>query len=181
MAMTAASSLAASVRRLSAAEARTVRPELAALLCDAVNHGASVGFLRPMAAELAAQFWEEIIADVEQRARILLVGSDETGIVGTIQLGLCLKPNGRHRAEVQKLLVHTRARRRGLGRILMAAAESEARAAGRTLLFLDTEPDQPAEKMYRALGWSLAGAIPDYACTPDGVLHPTALYYKRLR
>jgi acetyltransferase len=166
--------------RLSEAQALALLPQLVTLLQDAVAGGASIGFLRPLPADVTERFWREVIGDVGRGSRVLLVIRDGTQVVGSIQLGLCLKPNGLHRAEVQKLLVHTSARRRGYGRLLMSAVESEARAAGRTLLYLDTEPDQPAEALYRKLGWSVAGAIPDYACTPDGRLHPTVIFYKQL-
>ena len=167
--------------RITAPQAQAILPQLVALLQDGVQHGASIGFLRPLAAGIAEQFWQEVIRDVAAGARILLVLRDGERIAGSVQLGLCLKPNGRHRAEVQKLLVHSGARRRGHASRLMAAAEDEARSAGRTLLYLDTEPGQPAEAMYRKSGWQLSGEIPNYACTPDGQLHATAIYYKQLR
>ena len=168
------------VERLSAAQARALLPELVVLLQDGVDHGASIGVLRPLSAAIAEHFWHDVIRDVSQGSRLLLVIRDGPRVVGSIQLGLCQKPNGLHRAEVQKLLVHTAARRRGHARQLMAAVETEARATGRTLLYLDTEPDQPAETLYRNSGWTAAGVIPDYARTPDGVLHGTVLFYKRL-
>ena len=168
------------VERLSAVQARALLPELVALLQDAVAGGASIGFLRPLPADVAAHFWHDVIRDVEQGSRLLLIIRDGATVVGSIQLGLCQKPNGLHRAEVQKLLVHTSARRQGHARRLMTAVETEARAAGRTLLYLDTEPDQPAETLYRKSGWTAAGVIPDYASTPDGVLHGTVLFYKKL-
>lgn len=168
------------IHRLDATQARAAQAQLVALLVDAVNHGASVGFLRPLSPAAARKYWEDIFDEVATNSRVLLAAFDEHGVTGSVQLGLCLRENGRHRAELQKLLVHTRARRRGLGRALMAAAERAALEMRRTLLYLDTEPDQPAEKMYRLLGWIRAGEIPDYARNPDGQLHPTALFYKRL-
>ncbi|MNE06843.1 Acetyltransferase [compost metagenome] len=101
-------------------------------------------------------------------------------MLGSVQLGLCLKPNGLNRAEVQKLLVHSAARRRGLGQQLMHALELAARQKQRGMLYLDTEAGSGAEAFYRSLGYSKAGEIPDYACGPDGVYRATALYYKLL-
>jgi acetyltransferase len=166
--------------RLTSTQAVRLRAELISLLQDAVSHGASIGYLRPLGTEAARDYWDEIIRDLDNECRVLIAVRDEGKLVGTVQLGLCRRPNGAHRAEVQKLLVHSAARRRGLGRALMAAAEAEARAERRTLIYLDTEPDQPAEALYRKLGWQEAGRIPDYATTPDGKLHPTVFYYKRL-
>jgi acetyltransferase len=170
----------AEIRRVSAEQARPLVAPLIALLQDAVHDGASIGFLRPLSDDAARRYWDEVIADVAANSRVLLVASRDGAVVGTAQLGLCTKPNGVHRAEVQKVLVHTGARRLGLGRALMARLEVEAVAERRTLLYLDTQPEQAAERMYVALGWSRAGEIPGYARTPEGGLHGTVLYYKRL-
>jgi ribosomal protein S18 acetylase RimI-like enzyme len=168
------------IERLTADQARVLLPELVALLQDTVDDGASVGFLRPLSTEIAARYWLEVIRDVAEQSRILLVTRRDGLVVGSVQLGLCTKPNGVHRAEVQKLLVHTGSRRRGIGRKLMVAIEEQARLAQRTLLYLDTEPDKPAHEMYERSGWLRAGEIPDYARTPDGRLHSTILFYRRI-
>ena len=168
------------IERLTADQARVLLPELVALLQDAVDDGASIGFLRPLSAEIAEHYWLEVIRDVAEQSRILLVTRRDGLVVGSVQLGLCTKPNGVHRAEVQKLLVHTGSRRRGIGRKLMVAIEEQARLAQRTLLYLDTEPDKPAHEMYERSGWLRAGEIPDYARTPDGRLHSTILFYRRI-
>ena len=73
------------------------------------------------------------------------------------------------------------ARRRGLGQQLMQALEQTARQYKRGMLYLDTEAGSPAEDFYKALGYTRAGEIPDYACDPNGTYRPTALYYKVLQ
>ena len=169
------------VLRLTDEEAREILPQFVALLQDAVHNGASIGFLRPLSDETAEAYWQEIFREVRLGTRILLAAHSQDGtLAGSVQLALCMKPNGLHRAEVQKLLVSTRCRRQGIAKALMAQMECEARAAGRTLLYLDTEPDKPAAEMYAATGWVCAGEIPDYACTPDGDLHGTLLFYRRI-
>lgn len=168
------------IRRLTADPQRAERAGLVALLLDAVQDGASIGFLRALSDRAAATYWETVLRDVAEGSRVLLGASEDGRLVGSAQLALCTKENGRHRAEVQKVLVHTGARRRGLGRALMERLEVEARAEQRTLLYLDTEPDRPAERMYVALGWVRAGEIPDYATTPDGRFHSTIVYYRQL-
>jgi acetyltransferase len=154
--------------------------DLIALLQDAVASGASVGFLPPLSLAEAQEYWEGVRLELEQRTKILLVAMDNKQIVGTVQLGFCTKANGRHRAEVQKLLVHRTHRRKGIGRQLMAMIEKLARENDVVLLYLDTEPDQPAEKMYQELGWEEAGRIPDYFTKTDGELYTTVIYYKRI-
>lgn len=170
----------------SAAIRRVLRPDdtmieqLAEVLIDCVEGGASVSFMAPLARRKAEAFWRGLGEDVASNARILLVAEDETGIVGTVQLVLAQPENQPHRGDLAKMLVHRRARGRGLGSALVRAAEDSARAAGKTLLVLDTATGSDAEKLYVRLGWSPCGIIPDYALWPRGGLTSTSLYYRRL-
>jgi GNAT superfamily N-acetyltransferase len=165
------------IRRLTDADALNVLPELVALLQDAVDGGASVGFLPPLSADAAEAYWRGTLGELADGTRLLLVAVDGAAVVGTVQLSLAMKPNARHRAEVQKLMVLRSARNRGIGRRLMARIEDAARASGRTLLVLDTETGSPAESLYRKCGYTLAGVIPGYALSADGTAHPTSLFY----
>ena len=155
-------------------------PKLAALLQDVVDHGSSVGFLPPLARETAEEYWRETLDEVAQGKRILLVSGEAGDVTGTVQLALATRQNGLHRAEVQKLLVHTGFRNRGIARSLMGAAEESARAAGRTLLVLDTEQGSVAEKLYEKCGYTRAGVIPQYALSAEGSLITTVVFYKLL-
>lgn len=167
------------ISRLDARQAATAQPELASLLEDAVGHGASVSFVPPLDRGDALAFWAKVTAGVADGRRTLLVAHDGGDLVGTVQLEHASVPNGAHRAEVQKLLVHTRARRRGIAGLLMVALEREARAAGKKLLVLDTVRGDAAEPLYRKLGWIEVGVIPDYAIIPGGYCD-TVVFYKRL-
>lgn len=150
---------------------------LAQLLVAVVDDGASVGFLPPLDPEEARHYWRE--APGPDAA--LLVAEDEAGqIVGSGQLHLERRANGRHRAEVAKLMVQPSARRRGIGRRLMERLEAIAREEGRTLLVLDTREGDPSNELYRSLGWVEAGRIPRYARSANGELHATVFYYKEL-
>ncbi|MFI8193553.1 GNAT family N-acetyltransferase [Streptomyces sp. NPDC085946] len=154
--------------------------ELAGLLADTVDGGASVGFLAPLDRAEAVAWWERRAAAVAAGQLAVWVACEGGRALGTVSLALPDKPNSRHRAELVKLMVHRDARGRGLGRRLLAAAEEAAAAAGITLLHLDTETGSPAEHLYRSAGWTPVGAIPDYAADPAGVLRPTTIYYKRV-
>ena len=156
--------------------------ELTALVHDAVAHGASIGFMAGVTRDEAAAFWRKNLAEISGGARVLIGAFDEKGkLTGTVQLALEMRANGRHRAEVQKLLVFHAARRRGIGAALMARLEKEARSRGRTLLFLDTSVGEAgAEKFYERLGYERCGGIPDYAANPDGTLAANAIFHKRL-
>ena len=153
---------------------------LGTLLEDCVEGGASIGFLWPMAPGEAERYWRSIIPAVESSERIVVIASQDARIVGTGALELCMKANGMHRAEVSKLMVMRDARHRGIGRDIMFALEDEARRHGRTTLVLDTFLDGGAEPLYRALGWTEAGRVPEYATWPDGTLGATVYYYKLL-
>ncbi|MFF5965300.1 GNAT family N-acetyltransferase [Streptomyces collinus] len=166
--------------RLDAAQLLEHAEELADLLAGTVNGGASVGFLAPLGRAEALAWWEERAADVAAGRLVVWAALDADRVLGTVSLAFPGKPNSRHRAELVKLMVHPDARGRGLGRGLLTAAEDAAVAAGVTLLHLDTETGSPAEHLYRSAGWTPAGAIPDYAADPGGVLRPTTIYYKHL-
>lgn len=166
---------------LDADRARRVQASLVALLRNVVDDGGSVGFLPPLPEDEAREYWEGVAAAVKGGARLLWVARDAGAvagpIIGTVQLDLEKRANGNHRAELIKLMVHTSARRRGIGRALMLAAQDEARRRGRQTLVLDTRQGDPSESLYRALGWTCVGAIPRYARSADGALHATAIYY----
>ncbi|MFF9486422.1 GNAT family N-acetyltransferase [Streptomyces sp. NPDC014676] len=165
---------------LDAARLTGLIPSLAELLADAVDGGASVGFLAPLGRAEAAGWWKGRSAAVAAGRLVVWVAYEEPGrVLGTVSLALPDKPNSAHRAELVKLMVHRAARGRGLGRRLLTVAEEAAVARGITLLHLDTETGSPAEHLYRSSGWTPVGAIPDYAADPAGVLRPTTVYYKR--
>src|SRR5258708_8826647 len=151
---------------------------LAQILVDCVEGGASVSFMHPLSLSKAQAFWRRIASDVESGARALLVAEDATGIIGTVQVVLDQPENQPHRADVSKMLVHRRARRRGVGAALMRAAEDAARRSGKSLLVLDTASGD-AERLYARVGWTLAGIIPDYALWPQGGLCSTSVYYRK--
>ncbi len=140
--------------------------QLIHLLQDAVTSGASVGFLPPLNAEDAQQYWRTVFQEVAQDTCVLLVARDSGRIVGSVQLALATKPNARHRAAVQKLFVLSSQRRRGIGRALMQGVEQVARSGERTLLVLDTRQGDSAEQLYRTLGYCEVGVIPAYEVDP---------------
>lgn len=167
------------LRQLDAASA-TQLDQLADVLMDCVAGGASVSFMNPFTRERALAFWQRVAEDVAAGKRLLLVAEDAQGICGTVQLILDLPENQPHRADLAKMLVHRRARRQGLGELLMKAAEKAAKAAGRTLLVLDAVTGGDAARLYERLGWTRVGDVPDFALYPDGGFCSTTYYYRRL-
>ncbi|GMA23041.1 N-acetyltransferase [Luteimicrobium album] len=152
--------------------------QLSEVLIACVTDSASVGWVAPPGPDAAAAWWNAFLADASTRT---WVARDEAGrVVGTASLVLAGQENGLHRAEVVKVLVHPRARRRGLARALLGAVEDGARAAGRSLLVLDTNEGSDAERLYVRSGYQRVGAIPDFSVQTDGTLHATVVYYRRV-
>jgi GNAT superfamily N-acetyltransferase len=154
---------------------------LSDVLIDCVEGGASVSFMLPISRARAETFWISVGTSVKHGERIVLVAEDRAGrIVGTVQVILSQPENQPHRGELVKMLVHRRARRKGIAAALLNAAERSALHAGKTLLVLDTVTGADAERLYTRLGWQRCGVIPNFALWPDGRPCATTLFYKFL-
>lgn len=152
---------------------------LAGVLLDCVAGGASVSFVHPLTHARAVAFWRDVARGVVTGERALLVAEDAAGVCGTVQLVLAQPENQPHRADLAKMLVHRRARRRGVGAALLHAAEEMARTCGKTLLVLDTA-SADAERLYVRGGWRRVGTVPGYALLPDGAPCDTTFFYRDL-
>lgn len=150
------------------------------VLVDCVEGGASVSFMSPLTRERARAFWQRVAAGAARGERVVLVAEDAAGICGTVQLVLDLPENQPHRADLAKMLVHRRARRRGIGAALLRAAEASALEHGRTLLVLDAVTHGDGARLYERGGWVRVGDVPRYALTPDGAPCGTTFYYRDL-
>lgn len=169
------------IRRVGANEAAACVEALADLLIDCVEGGASVSFMWPLPRERALAFWRGVAEGVAKGERVLLVADDADGrLVGTVQLITGLPDNQPHRADVAKMLVHRRARRRGIAQQLMAALDDAARAEEKAVLVLDTVTGGDAERLYERAGWQRVGEVPKYALMPNGDFCGTTFFYKHL-
>ena len=153
--------------------------DLSSLLTDAVESGAGVSFMRDLSFDRAREWWSKVFAESSSKA-VILAARDERGVVGTVQLQPSWAPNQPHRADVAKLIVHRRARGKGVARALMRELERYAREEGFTLLLLDTCKDSVAERLYSSTGWTRVGVVPNFALNPDGSLCDTVFFYKQL-
>lgn len=170
-----------SIRTLEAGEAGRHAHQLVELLDDAVAGGASIGFVLPLERAEVEAYWQDVAADLRQGRLALLAAFEHDQLIGAVQLGLEPRANGRHRAEVMKLMVHRAHRRRGIARSLMNTALDLARRSGRTLLLLDVRTGDPAEALYRSLGFVKFGEVPRYARDADGGLAASSFYYLELQ
>ena len=168
------------LRELTADNVTFHQDALVDLLCDAVDSGASIGFLPPILRNEANSYWTSVAEAMRGGGRVLIVAFDASGITGAVQLGLELRANGSHRAEVMKLMVHRKARGLGIGRALMTYVEVVARGLGRTLLVLDTRRGDVSEQLYCKLGYRKAGVIPRYARSASGELDDTVFMYREI-
>ena len=168
------------VRRLDAEAARSAAGKLAEVLHDAVAGGDSVSFMAGFSLADAEAFYLSLLPEIERGTRVLLAAVDGDDVLGTVQFVHAWPPNSQHRAEVAKLLVHRKARGRGVGRALMERLEEEARADRKTLLVLDTVVGRAADRLYERLGWTRLGVVPAYALDPDGSPCDAVFFYKHL-
>ncbi len=165
---------------LTGLEAHELVEELAGVLIACVHGGASVSFMAPLARETAESFWSGVADGVALGERILVVARVSGRVVGTVQVVLKQPENQPHRGDLAKMLVHPAAGRRGVAGKMLRFAEGAARAAGKTLLVLESVTGGYAERLSERAGWVRVGLMPDYALVPDGGLCATTVFYKRL-
>jgi hypothetical protein len=105
----------ADIRIRIAADEPELASALADVLIDCVEGGASVSFMWPLPLPKAIAFWQSVIESARRSERVLLVAEEVASgaIVGTVQVVFAIPENQPHRADVAKMLVHRRARRRG--------------------------------------------------------------------
>ena len=154
--------------------------QLHSLLADCIVSGASVGFLTPINDQEVKSYWESVETELESGTRKLFLAYDNDNVIGAVQLSLCAKANGAHRGEVEKLMVDTRARGKGVSKKLMSLMESAASEMGLSLLVLDTRLGDVASSLYRSIGYTEAGQIPQFARSSTGELEATVYFFKLL-
>lgn len=154
--------------------------ELGALLLDAIESGASVGYQSGTSREDAESAFYRLRGALDKGDLLIWIARDERGLLGTVRLELSNESEGLNRATPKLLLVHRRARRQGIGKQLITAMENAATTHHRGLLCLDVQASTSAEAFYRAQGYRCLGELPDYICSSDGYYHPAVIYYKRL-
>ncbi|KAM0278270.1 hypothetical protein ACHAQH_005283 [Verticillium albo-atrum] len=165
-------------------------PSLRRLLQSCVNPEpaiSSITFLAPLSDADATTYWLDLwpnLFGVEPLVSLFVLtrpASSATEALGTVQLACSPKQTHAHKAEIHKLLVLPEERAKGLGRKLMAHAESFALAElGRSMLLLDTATETPARAFYLRSGWTEYGICPNYAAYADGKLGDCSFFYKSL-
>lgn len=154
--------------------------DLSLLLEDSINGGASVGFLAPIEKNEVLNYWREVNNKLAQVNSRLWIAIQQGKIVGSVQLSLVSKKNGVHRAEVEKLMVLSTARKQGIATLLLNELENFSREKGLRLLVLDTREGDVSELLYSKIGFVRVGVIPSFALSSKGNFDGTVIYYKKL-
>jgi acetyltransferase len=168
------------IKELKAPPSLELFSELVELLQDTVGGGASIGWTQVPGTKDARNYWTQVLEAVGRGERMLFVATDNHVCAGAIQVAFAQKQNARHRGEVQKLMVHSQYRRRGIGQALLAAIEKAAAARGISLLVLDVRSGDDAERLYKRYGYQFVGSIPGFVQSASGAFEPTSIYYRRL-
>jgi GNAT superfamily N-acetyltransferase len=144
--------------------------ELAQLLLDAHESNMALGMAAPLTRDVAAEAWRRL-------SGALFAAVDGGVVVGAVNLAPSPTPNGRHRAEVQKLAVRLDRRGGGIGAALLDATVERARETGLRLLWLTTHADTRSDSFYIRRGWTRMGVMPEYSQAPDGRYATNAFFY----
>lgn len=156
------------------------RHELKHLLHACVMGGASLGFVWPFDDATNEHYWDEVKDALQSGQRLLWQLRVDDRLIGSAQLDCATKPNARHRAELQKMMVLPEYRGKGWGRHLLSAIEQQALDFGRSLITLDTQKGSDAVMLYTRQGYREAGEITDFFYAPDGKTDATVIFYKHL-
>ncbi|MCL7986518.1 GNAT family N-acetyltransferase [Sphingobacterium sp. lm-10] len=161
---------------------KSIASDLADLTLDVVHNGASIGFMDNSTSNDLVAFWTAVLEKVARQKVLLLISREmkTNKIVGTVQLNIDLPPNQPHRADLAKMQVHSRHRRKGIAEELLKMAEIIALQHRKHLLVLDTVTDSAAQQLYLKCGWITVGNIPEYALFPTGELCSTTFMYRKL-
>jgi GNAT superfamily N-acetyltransferase len=168
------------VARLDAAGVASAGRRLVEILLACAAEGVPLCCPLPLTSEEARRLWQGVAAAVVGGRSLLLAGWREGELAGVVEVATATAANQRHRGEIRNLMVLPGARRRGLGRGLMLAAEGAAAAAGCRLLTLQTASTAAAGGLYRSLGWQEAGRVPGYLLAADGTATDVAWLWKNL-
>lgn len=155
--------------------------DLAQMLKDSVDGGASLGFVQPFSLQQALEFWHyKNQQDYQNKAVFIATENDEA--IGTVTVITDLPNNQPHRAEISKLMVAPNHRGKGVSKQLMIAAEQYALTLNKSLIVLDTQSGSTAEKLYTSIGYIVSGTIPNFAIRPDNsAIDATTIMYKQLQ
>jgi len=137
--------------------------ELCEAASAAIDDGAGFGWINAPERERFERYWRGVLVIPE---RILFVGRLDGVIAGSVQLVSphIQKEAWRHSCQIDTHFVAPWARGYGIARMLMEAANNEAREKGFKVINLSVRDTQDvAIKLYESLGYIRWGTNPKYA------------------
>jgi acetyltransferase len=165
------------IRRLAASEILERRAEFQALVRDAVETMGTVGFVLPVTTDKLDRYWSGVAREAESGEREVLAAFEEGVVIGMLQIAYEKAESVRHRGDLQKLMVLSAHRRRGVARALLRDAMARMRALGLAMYTITTAHEAPTEVLVRQLSFTRYGVMPHYGVTPDGSLHDASMHY----
>lgn len=163
---------------LNAATLPVYRDDLACLLIEASRQGISAGLPCTFEHQEAEDTFHDLRPALSHNELLLWIARDEQGVAGTLLLDLTRSSDTPYQAEVSTLLVCSRARRRGIGRLLLRESENKAQDLRYSLLSSDMQSGSGAEAFYRAQGYRCA---PCQAGSPGYSRKNEVVYCKKLQ
>lgn len=146
---------------------------------DAIRDGIGFNWVLPPGKDILEAYWKGVLM-VPQRT--LFVGRLDGTLAASVQLvkpGVS-KETSSFAAQLEAHFVAPWARGHGLAKMLIEAAEREARSQGFALLKLSVRQTQePAIKLYEELGYKLWGELPYYEIV-NAQMVAGRFYYKNL-
>ena len=159
---------------------KNIQDKLNILLINAINENASIGFLNALNTEDSNNYWNCLQNDLDKLRKKLFIVKEKKNIVASVVLSFSQKENAQHRAEVEKLMVHSAYQGLGIATNLMNHLENIAKENDKSLLILDTRHKDRSSFFYEKIGYEKAGQIPFYSLNKDCTYSDTIIYYKKI-
>lgn len=122
-----------------------------------------IGFPGPLRDGEGEPFFEGVRLDVRLGRKHALIARSGGALVAMVLLSQNGQPNCRHLGEVSKCMIHPRHRGRGILDAGLRALCARCHELGIEVLTLDVRKGTRAEALWRHLGFSPFGELPDYA------------------
>jgi len=124
----------------------------------------NLGFAGPMDPETGAQYLASLRSDMTKTLTLLLARTNPDGaVVGQLMFRRRETPNSRHIADLSRVFVLPRYRNPGVLTSAAAALVSLANQHGIELLCADARAGSVEDRLWRMLGFSTYGVLPDYS------------------
>jgi D-alanine-D-alanine ligase len=129
----------------------------------------ATGFFNPEEVEIALELVDDRLSNGEESHYRFLVGEVDGRVAGYACWGAILGTQAS--ADLYWIAVHPREQGKGVGAALLAAAEEQMAAAGRTRVYVETSTRAqyvPTRRFYLACGYEITAELADFYAPGDG-------------